>query len=115
MDEAGRGPLAGPVVAAACIVPEHVTVPGVDDSKKMSARQREEAYAALTSHPDVIWAAHVVGEAEIDSINILQAAMRAMALATAALASPPDYILVDGNRLPKVGGAVGGWVGRWGY
>lgn len=56
MDEAGRGPLAGPVVAAACVIPPGVTVPGIDDSKKLNEAQREEIYEALTSHPGVRWA-----------------------------------------------------------
>jgi ribonuclease HII len=57
VDEAGRGPLAGPVVAAACAVPPHVHIEGVNDSKRLSEAQRERAYEQLTSHPDVIWAA----------------------------------------------------------
>lgn len=56
MDEAGRGPLAGPVVAAACVIPPGITVPGIDDSKKLNETQREEIYEALTSHPGVRWA-----------------------------------------------------------
>lgn len=56
VDEAGRGPLAGPVVAAACIIPAHVQISGIDDSKKLSAEQREHVYANLTTHPDVRWA-----------------------------------------------------------
>ncbi len=56
VDEAGRGPLAGPVVAAACIIPPHVHVPGIDDSKKLNEAQREEVYSALTSHPEIRWA-----------------------------------------------------------
>ena len=56
VDEAGRGPLAGPVVAAACVLPQHVTVAGVNDSKQLSAEEREELYEEITSHPDIIWA-----------------------------------------------------------
>jgi ribonuclease HII len=56
VDEAGRGPLAGPVVAAACIIPDGVNIVGIDDSKKLAAVERESLYAELTSHPDIIWA-----------------------------------------------------------
>lgn len=101
VDEAGRGPLAGPVVAAACVVPEHVDIAGMDDSKKLSAQQREALYAQLTGHPDVLWAACVVEAEEIDAINILQAALKAMEGAAAGLTAQPDFLLVDGNRLPK--------------
>ncbi|GAB4823564.1 hypothetical protein N2152v2_010610 [Parachlorella kessleri] len=102
IDEAGRGPLAGPVVAAACIVPPHVHIPGIDDSKKLNEGQREEVYAALTSHPDVRWAAQVIEAEEIDRINILQAALKAMEGAAVGLGEgAADFFLVDGNRLPK--------------
>lgn len=56
VDEVGRGPLAGPVVAAVCIIPEDVHIPGVDDSKKLSEEAREELYKALTTHPRITWA-----------------------------------------------------------
>lgn len=56
VDEAGRGPLAGPVVAAACCIPAHVDIPGIDDSKKMTEEEREAAYQLLTTHPEVVWA-----------------------------------------------------------
>ncbi|PSC70258.1 ribonuclease HII [Micractinium conductrix] len=101
VDEAGRGPLAGPVVAAACVVPPHVSIVGIDDSKKLSAEQREALYEQLTGHPDILWAAQVVDAGEIDTINILQAALKAMEGAAGALAQRPDFVLVDGNRLPK--------------
>ncbi|KAL6784742.1 hypothetical protein ACKKBF_B03035 [Auxenochlorella protothecoides x Auxenochlorella symbiontica] len=102
VDEAGRGPLAGPVVAAACIIPPDVTIPGLDDSKVMSEEGRETAYDLLTQHPAVEWAVAVVPVEVIDGINILQAALKAMVEAVDALpAGYPDYVLVDGNRLPK--------------
>ncbi|PRW34053.1 Ribonuclease HII [Chlorella sorokiniana] len=101
VDEAGRGPLAGPVVAAACVVPAHVEISGIDDSKKLSAEQREALYEQLTTHPEVLWAAKVIEASEIDEINILQAAMKAMEGAAAGLRQKPDFLLVDGNRLPK--------------
>ena len=58
IDEAGRGPLAGPVVAAACVIPHHVTIKGINDSKRMTAAQREEAYTRLMEHPEVICATY---------------------------------------------------------
>ena len=98
VDEAGRGPLAGPVVAAAVILGS-VEIIGLDDSKKLSAKRR----AAL--EVEILASCIVgIGEAsveEIDSINILQATLLAMTRAVAALGITPDHILVDGNRLPK--------------
>lgn len=98
VDEAGRGPLAGPVVAAAVILdPDHIP-DGLADSKKLSAARRELLFEQIMA------GAHVgIGEAqvaEIDSINILQATMLAMHRAVAALALSPVHVLVDGNRLP---------------
>mmetsp|Transcript_43371 Transcript_43371/g.110974 ORF Transcript_43371/g.110974 Transcript_43371/m.110974 type:complete len:203 (-) Transcript_43371:291-899(-) len=100
-DEAGRGPLAGPVVAAACCIPEDVVIEGVADSKKLTEAQREAIYEALTGNPRIAWAACVVDARTIDDINILQAAMLAMETAVDKVPSRPDYVLVDGNRLPK--------------
>ncbi|KAL0022093.1 hypothetical protein WJX79_007380 [Trebouxia sp. C0005] len=101
VDEAGRGPLAGPVVAGACIMPPHVDIPGIRDSKLMTAAQRENICQLLMAHPEVICASCVVDVAAIDQMNILQAALRAMEGAVAALpCSPPDYLLVDGNQVP---------------
>ena len=98
VDEAGRGPLAGPVVAAAVVLCAGGIV-GLDDSKKLSARKREflEAQIKATCR----WAIGVADVAEIDSINILQATMVAMTRAVDALAVEPVRVLVDGNRLPK--------------
>ncbi|CAG9467430.1 unnamed protein product [Pedinophyceae sp. YPF-701] len=108
VDEAGRGPLAGPVVAGACIVPEHVdlTSLGVTDSKQMSEEQREVAYEALMAHPDVVCATAFVDHEEIDRINILQAAMLAMSkavegLKAAGASEEPTCVLVDGPRAPQ--------------
>ncbi|MCL2331034.1 MAG: ribonuclease HII [Proteobacteria bacterium] len=113
VDEAGRGPLCGPVVAAAVIFPSPGGVPRgarrggrlskeiiINDSKKMSAHQREDAYEFLTTHPDVIWAAALCTPAEIDELNILRASLLAMKRATDALGRAPEFVLVDGNRLP---------------
>lgn len=88
VDEAGRGPLAGPVVAAAAILPRDFTLPPhlfLDDSKKMSEEAREEVFTILMAHPGVSWAAHAVSAADIDRINILQATMVAMDAAVGKL------------------------------
>ncbi|KAF6261329.1 ribonuclease H-like domain-containing protein [Scenedesmus sp. NREL 46B-D3] len=101
VDEAGRGPLAGPVVAAAAVLPDDMEFAGLNDSKQMSEEAREELYEQLTSHPDVRWAVAVVDHETIDEINILQAAMLAMQMAVEGLARCPDAVLIDGNRRPK--------------
>jgi len=100
VDEAGRGPLAGPVVAAACVCPADVQVPGVNDSKKLDEAQREAVFAALTSHPRVQHSVCVVQRDVIDEVNILEASLRAMEGAVAGLPQPPDRVLVDGNTMP---------------
>ncbi|CCB88638.1 ribonuclease HII [Simkania negevensis] len=100
VDEAGRGPLAGPVVAAACIFPRGLVLEGVDDSKKISPIKREEIYQILVSHPEIDFAIGVVEQAQIDVINILQASLAAMAIAVKNLIVEPDFLLVDGNQLP---------------
>lgn len=99
IDEAGRGPLAGPVVAAACIIPEGVFFPGINDSKKLTHRQREQLFAALTGHPKVVYALGVIDAADIDRVNIYQATMLAMLQAVEQLNEVPDYLLVDGMQL----------------
>ncbi len=100
VDEAGRGPWAGPVVAAAVILDPRSIPVGLDDSKKLSEPKRQALYAQLRS------CAHIgVGQAsvdEIDAINILNASLLAMARAVAALPVPPDLALIDGNRAPKL-------------
>ena len=99
-DEAGRGPLCGPVVAAAVIFPNReIEIPVViRDSKKMSAAQRAVAYDWITKN--TIWATGECTSAEIDELNILWASMRAMERAVAGLRQTPDTCLVDGNRVP---------------
>ncbi len=97
VDEAGRGPLAGPVVAAAVIFPPESVIPGVDDSKVLTPVQREELY------PVILETALAVGigsadHEEIDQVNILQSTYRAMHRAVAALGTPPQHLLIDGNR-----------------
>src|SRR5436190_1073142 len=96
IDEAGRGPLAGPVVAAVAVLPERFRHASLDDSKKLSAEKRECIYAELTAHPRISWAVAVVEHEEIDRINILRATHEAMRRAVAALTEPPDHVLIDG-------------------
>lgn len=99
-DEAGRGPLCGPVVAAAVIFPNReIEIPVViRDSKKMSAAQRAVAYDWIIKN--TIWATGQCTPAEIDELNILWASMRAMERAVAGLGQTPDMCLIDGNRVP---------------
>lgn len=96
-DEAGRGCLAGPVVAAAVILPPGVRLPGLDDSKKLSAADRE-ALRPLIMEKAVAWAVAAVSPAEIDRINILKASFLAMHRAIDRLATRPEALLIDGNR-----------------
>lgn len=102
IDEAGRGPLAGPVCAAACILPRDLEIPGLNDSKQLSAKKREALYAEITERA-LAWAVCMVDEKRIDEINILQATFEAMRGALGALSVRPDFCLVDGNRDPKLG------------
>lgn len=102
VDEAGRGPLAGPVVAAAVIFPPGLLIAGVDDSKRLSPGRREELFGIIQAHAVTIGVG-IVGHAEIDQINILQATFKAMHGALTSLAVPPEHILVDGNRFAGSG------------
>lgn len=99
VDEAGRGPLAGSVFAAAVILPEHYDLPGLADSKKLSEKKRD-ALAAQIKAQAVAWSVAEAGVDEIARLNILHAAMLAMRRAVEALAVPPQHILIDGNRIP---------------
>ena len=101
VDEAGRGPLCGPVVAAAVIFPNfNIDIPVViRDSKQMSAKQRAVAYDWITQN--TVWATGECSPAEIDELNILWASMLAMERAVAGLTNKPDMCLIDGNRVPK--------------
>jgi ribonuclease HII len=100
VDEAGRGPLAGPVVAAACMLPPDFRNEEVDDSKKLTPRQRFELYHQLTSDPSIVYGLGIVDAIVIDQINILQATFQAMLIAVSQLKKRPDFLLVDGNLLP---------------
>ncbi len=97
IDEAGRGPLAGPVVASAVIFPQNWTYPGIKDSKKLSAKKREQLFAVIKKNA-LAWSWAQVEAPEIDRINILQASLLAMKKAAEALQTAPDYIMVDGNH-----------------
>ena len=102
VDEAGRGPLAGPVCAAACILPRDLIIPGLNDSKKLSEKKREELYPIITEQA-LAWSVCMVEEKRIDEINILQATFEAMRGAVNGLKLRPDFCLVDGNRDPSLG------------
>lgn len=99
-DEAGRGPLAGPVFAAAVILPPELEIKGLNDSKKLTAARREALYDEIVAK-SLACAVASVGEEDIDNINILNASMAAMAMAVAELDTVPAAVLVDGNRAPK--------------
>jgi len=109
VDEAGRGPLAGPVVAAAVVLPQAWITAGIpkeleslNDSKKLSARQRDRFYELLHGNTEVRHGVAVVEPRVIDEINILQATHQAMNMALAKLAPPPGHALVDGRPVPNL-------------
>ncbi|MBK8500377.1 MAG: ribonuclease HII [Flavobacteriales bacterium] len=102
-DEAGRGCLAGPVVAAAVILPPRVRLPGLDDSKRLSEAQRN-ALRPLIEAKALAWAVALAQPAEIDAINILRASFLAMHRAIDALGMRPGHLLIDGNRFTSYAG-----------
>jgi len=97
VDEAGRGPLAGPVCAAAVILPKYVDIPGLNDSKKLSDKKRRELFPVIKENA-LSYAICFADEKEIDEINILQATLTAMERAITELKIKPDLALIDGNR-----------------
>ena len=101
IDEAGRGPLAGPVCAAAVILPPDCDIPGINDSKKLSEKKREALFPVIQEKALAFGIGWATAE-EIDRVNILQATFLAMARAVEALPAPADYALVDGNRMPPL-------------
>jgi ribonuclease HII len=101
VDEAGRGPLAGPVVAAAVILDPRRPIGGLDDSKRLSATRRAELAGEIRGHA-LAWAVSWADAAEIDALNILRATMLAMRRALLGLAVLPAGVQVDGNRLPNL-------------
>ncbi len=98
IDEAGRGPLAGPVVAAAVIFPNDLFIEGVDDSKKLSEKKREELFDIILEKAISV-KYEIVSQYQIDRINILQATLKAMKLSAEGLSPQPDLLLVDGNKI----------------
>lgn len=97
VDEAGRGPLAGPVVAAAVILPDDCEITGLDDSKKLSGTKKEKISAEIKNY-SISYAIGIVEPKEIDRLNILRASLLAMEIAVKKLTTKPDYLLIDGNQ-----------------
>lgn len=97
VDEAGRGPLAGPVCAAAVILPAGIVIDGLNDSKKLTEKKREALFDVITENA-ISWSVSLVDETVIDEINILQATYRAVQQAVEGLPRPADFVYVDGNR-----------------
>jgi len=103
IDEAGRGPLAGPVVVAAVIMPEDSMLEGVNDSKKVSEKKREKLYDEITSSA-IAWGVGIIDQKEIDEINILNATKKGLTTALSELTQKPDIILVDAlTRIDTLG------------
>ena len=100
VDEVGRGPLCGPVVTCACILPDNYSLPGLTDSKKLSEKKREELYEILIN--DCIYSIGIKDEKRIDEINIREATIEAMYEAINNLSVKPDYVLIDAMDLPKL-------------
>ena len=101
VDEAGRGPLAGPVVAGAVILDQRAPIDGLRDSKKLSARQRYELAGEIRRR-SLAWSVAWADRAEIDRLNILEATLLAMRRAILGLRIEPHYVQIDGNRLPTL-------------
>ena len=101
VDEAGRGPLAGPVYAAAVILPPDLFIPQLNDSKKLSEKKREELFDIITEKA-IAYSIASVDEKRIDEINILNATFEAMNSAVNSLSVTPDYVLIDGNRIQNM-------------
>ncbi|MBR3145204.1 MAG: ribonuclease HII [Clostridia bacterium] len=100
VDEAGRGPLAGPVCAAAVILPKDIIIEGLNDSKKLSEKKREELFSQITEKA-IAYSVAFGSISEIEKYNILEATFIAMKRAVMSLSQKPDYCLIDGNREPK--------------
>lgn len=101
IDEAGRGPLAGPVVCAACILPENFNLQGINDSKLISPKKREALYQEIIEFPGLVYSIISIDVSLIDEINIYQATLEGMRQASQTLSIQPDYLLIDGTALPN--------------
>jgi ribonuclease HII len=102
VDEAGRGPLAGPVVVAACILPPFFEAKDLNDSKLLTEKKRSELFHLLTNDPNIHYAIRIIDHKKIDRINILQATLDGMKSAVKNLPVRPDFVLIDGNSAPKI-------------
>ena len=100
VDEAGRGPLAGPVFAAAVILPEDFEIEGLNDSKKLSEKKRDQLFDEIIEHA-LAYSIQAVDHKTIDEINILEATMLAMRTSVENLSIKPEHVFIDGNRVPK--------------
>lgn len=101
VDEAGRGPLAGPLVVAACILPPFLRIEGINDSKQLSAKKRKELYKVIVKNA-LAYKIVFVTEEDVDSLNIYQATKKGMLMAIAGLKHKPDYALIDGMPLGEL-------------
>ena len=101
IDEAGRGPLCGPVCAAAVVLPFGLEIEGLDDSKKLSEKKREMLYDIIAKE-SLSWSVAFASEKEIDEVNILNATFLAIKRAVKGLEVKPEFVLIDGNRSPKL-------------
>ena len=102
VDEAGRGPLAGPVVASACILKNNFLLKDLNDSKKLSSIKRKQLFNNLIASKEVIYSIGIVDAKVIDEINVLEATFKAMIEAINLLEEKPDFLLIDGNQLPSI-------------
>ena len=101
IDEAGRGPLAGPVVVGAVILPPNFVLNGLNDSKKLTAKARERLYAEITTNPDIRWTSIAISPQEIDRLNILGATHSGMRAVVEQLSPHPAHALIDGLPVPR--------------
>lgn len=101
IDEAGRGPLAGPVVVAAVILPPHFSLSGLNDSKKLTPKVRERLYSEITTSPQIRWTSIAISPQEIDRLNILGATHAGMRAVVERLSPGPAHALIDGLPVPK--------------
>lgn len=101
VDEAGRGPLAGPLVVAACILPSYLRIPGINDSKQLSSKKREALYKQIVKSA-IAYKIVFISEEEVDSLNIYQATKKGMLEAIEGLKQKPDYILIDAMPLNEL-------------